>query len=118
MLFRSYSAETKAYFKILGVIFLAIILAIAGFAGIAYLMRSQSPSPIMNIATSVAGFAFYFWIFAFASARISNLVYNSSQINGNSFNSSLRIMDLFWLYITNTLAAVVTLGLMIPWAQV
>ena len=114
----TYSAKTKAYFKILGVLFLAVILAVAGFAGTAYLMRGQPPSPVMSIAMPIASFAFYFWIFAFTSARIGNLVYNSSQINGNSFKSSLRIRDLFWLYITNTLAAVVTLGLMIPWAQV
>ncbi len=114
----TYSAKTRAYFKILGVLLLAIILAAAGFVGIAYLTQGHPSSPVMSIVTSIAGFAFYFWIFAFVSAKIKNLVYNSSQINGNSFKSSLRIRDLFWLYITNTLAAVVTLGLMIPWAQV
>lgn len=114
----TYSAATKAYFKIFGIIFLAVILAGGGFAGLAYLIRGPSPSPVLGIAMSVVGFAFYFWLFAFTATKISNLVYNSSKINGKSFKSSLRVMDMFWLYVTNTLAAVVTLGLMIPWAQV
>lgn len=53
-----------------------------------------------------------------ASARVTNLTYNHIRVAGHSFRSTLRSRDLLALYLTNTVAVLLSLGLLIPWAQV
>jgi len=64
----------------------------------------------------VLAFAF---IFAFTRSRVSNLVFNTTRLDGQvSFKSALRARALARIYIVNALAIVLTLGLAIPWAAI
>jgi uncharacterized membrane protein YjgN (DUF898 family) len=47
-----------------------------------------------------------------------NLVWNQTLIDQHRFESRLRARDLFWLYLSNIVAIVATLGLFVPWARV
>ena len=55
---------------------------------------------------------------AYVQARISNLVWNRSRLGPLRFQSNLAADRLTRLYVTNTLAVVVWLGLLTPWAVI
>lgn len=59
----------------------------------------------------------YFLGWTYLSARIGNLVYNHASIDANRFVSTLRARDLLWLYASNTVAILVSVGMLIPWAM-
>lgn len=64
------------------------------------------------------GFLIYLSLVAFLLARLQNLVWNSSSLEKIRFESQLTDSGMFWLYLSNSLAIMVTMGLFIPWAQV
>lgn len=61
---------------------------------------------------------FIFGSLGYFKARIGNLVWNNTTIDKLSFKSSLRARDFIWIYFTNFVAIVVTVGLATPWAHV
>lgn len=65
--------------------------------------------------------AVYFVVYAFISTQIANLVYGTTSLGEGStyrLSSDLDVMQMAWLYLSNTLGIILTLGLFIPWAKV
>ena len=60
----------------------------------------------------------YLVIFAFMRARTQNLIANGTVIGPLRLRSSLRTPRLAWLYLTNVLAVIGSIGLATPWAVV
>ncbi len=56
------------------------------------------------------------WVYI--AARITNLTFNKARLGEHGFRSSIRTRDLFGLYLGNTFAILLSLGLLVPWAQV
>lgn len=64
---------------------------------------------------------FYLGFFAltvFLRVRYANLLWNSTRLGGHRFESALRARDMLWIYASNLVAIVCTLGLAIPWAMI
>lgn len=64
---------------------------------------------------------FYLGLFAvgvFLRVRYTNLFWNNTSIEGHRFESTLRVRDMLWIYGSNIVAIVCTLGLAVPWAMV
>lgn len=126
----TFSARVGEFYKIYGKALLFVLVMIAvlaiGTASMAEMVKaSVSPEGGANVAAMVVPIvmgifmsAMYLFLFAFIGARVSNAVYSNTRLEGHGLRSSLRARDLFWLYLTNTLGIVFTLGLFIPWAQV
>jgi uncharacterized membrane protein YjgN (DUF898 family) len=57
-------------------------------------------------------------IYAYIRARTINAVWNNIRIGAVRFESLLRARDLIWLYVSNLVAIVLTLGLATPWAVI
>jgi uncharacterized membrane protein YjgN (DUF898 family) len=55
---------------------------------------------------------------AYVKSRISNLVWNNTNLEKVGFVSNMRMRDLTWLYLTNGLAIIFSLGLATPWVQI
>jgi uncharacterized membrane protein YjgN (DUF898 family) len=55
---------------------------------------------------------------AYVRARIMNLIYGGMRIGPHSLASNQRGNELLKLYLTNALGVVLSVGLLIPWAQV
>ncbi len=55
---------------------------------------------------------------AYVKSRISNLVWNNTNLESVGFVSNMRMRDLVWLYLTNGLAIIFSLGLATPWVQI
>lgn len=50
--------------------------------------------------------------------RYRNLLWNNTRLGERHFESSLRARDMVWLYLSNAVAVLFTLGLAVPWAMV
>jgi uncharacterized membrane protein YjgN (DUF898 family) len=61
-------------------------------------------------------YAIYVMAYAYIQARITNLVWNNTQLGPLRFKSSIGARGLLGLYLTNALAILATAGLLIPWA--
>jgi uncharacterized membrane protein YjgN (DUF898 family) len=59
-----------------------------------------------------------FLVFAYVRARTLNAVWNHLQVGPLRFESTLRARALIWIYFSNVVAVVLTLGLATPWAVV
>ncbi|MEL6168976.1 MAG: YjgN family protein [Pseudomonadota bacterium] len=77
-------------------------------------------------ASLAIGAAFYVWIFvAFVPAStiygafVRNVTLSNLELEGgHRFVSNVRPLKLVWIAISNALITIVSLGLMLPWAQV
>lgn len=116
-----FSAGAKDYYKV----FLNIFLAVIGF-GIVFAVIAKvigvPNSPELQQLFVLIGSPFmmlmYLFIFAYSATALGNLFFNASTINAHGFTATLQIPKMAWLYFSNTLGIVLTLGLFIPWAQI
>jgi uncharacterized membrane protein YjgN (DUF898 family) len=68
-----------------------------------------------------AAFGFYllaFFVFGYFRARRTNLNFGNVHIGANSLTSKLGGMKVGWLFLSNTVAIILSLGLLTPWASV
>ena len=52
------------------------------------------------------------------SARIQNLVWNHTSVGPHQFVSNVHARGLFWIYLTNFIGILLTLGLFKPFADI
>ena len=120
-----FSASTKNYYimylKIYGM-FILVFSLIVGFAMMLINMglsgEVEGTSGIVIMVMMFLIFPFYLWMFAYLQAKRTNLMYNNLDISGNKVQSELKTGYLLYLYVTNTLAMMFTLGLLMPWAKI
>lgn len=60
----------------------------------------------------------YFIMIVYGQIAMANLSWNGTRIAGGSFRSTLRTRDMALLFVTNALAIMFSLGLMVPWATI
>lgn len=100
-------------------LFLGLMVAMVGAVFAAG--GAQQPGAAPGAGIIAAMVAFYLGIFAltaFLRVRYNNLLWNSTRLGNHRFESTLRARDMIWIYATNLLAIVGTLGLAVPWAMV
>ena len=118
------------YIKLLGMILVLLIVLAGGIAAGMYGMSGifsgtsldqDSKKQMLGVGIIVA---LVFYLLAFLligpwfSARIQNLVWNHTALGENPLSSHVRARDLFWLYLTNFIAIILTLGLFKPFADI
>jgi uncharacterized membrane protein YjgN (DUF898 family) len=54
---------------------------------------------------------------AYVKSRISNLIWNNTKLENVGFVSNMSMRELVFLYLTNGLVLILTLGLATPWVQ-
>ena len=60
----------------------------------------------------------YFILIVYVQTAVANLSWNGTHIVGGNFRSTLRVRDMALLFVTNGLAIIFSLGLMVPWATI
>jgi uncharacterized membrane protein YjgN (DUF898 family) len=60
----------------------------------------------------------YLIMIVYIQTALANLSWNSTRMGNNSFCSTLRTRDMIGLFVTNALAVLLSLGLLMPWATV
>ncbi|MGB0133614.1 YjgN family protein [Dokdonella sp.] len=79
---------------------------------------SEEPPASMMIGLMVVMYSGYFAVLPFLAAALANLTYNHIEIDGRRFRSTLKGHQLLWIYASNTVAILLSAGLLIPWAMV
>ena len=69
---------------------------------------------------AIAGLVYfgYFLAWVYIYSRITNLTYNQAELCGSRLRSTLGAFDLARLYLVNTVAILLTLGMAVPWAEI
>jgi uncharacterized membrane protein YjgN (DUF898 family) len=112
-------------------------LGIAAYAGFIVLVIGMAKGaqtahgygPAADIAALIGlGLGFWVMVLGFAAVALAiwgyyqasflNASFGGVQIGGNYLRSNLEIAPLVWIYVTNLLGIVFTLGLFYPWAKV
>ncbi len=118
----NFHAKIKDYYKIF-FIFLGILLLLGLVVSVIAVALGFNPN---NPASQGVMMAFigplsligYLFIFAYLVASLGNLYFNSTALNGHRFESTLKAKNIAWIYFSNTVAIVLSVGLLIPWAKV
>jgi uncharacterized membrane protein YjgN (DUF898 family) len=116
------------YLKLLGLALLVILLVVAAIgvmhSPVFFNIADQGPEARKRIASTmlIAGIGSYILLFLLIgpwfAARIQNLVWNHTSLGPHRFVSNVQARGLFWIYLTNFLGIVLTLGLFKPFADI
>jgi uncharacterized membrane protein YjgN (DUF898 family) len=94
------------------------ILLFGAVIGVLTLVGPTQGGSILFNLMLVLIFVPYVAIYALYKAGVTNAVYNNSGLGPHRFGSQLSRRRLTWLYLTNVVAIVASLGLLIPWATI
>jgi len=122
-----FSATLKNYYTMYFIAFVLAILVfgLAGFIMVGAMELLKTSGEEVGVLPIIMPFLVifimlpaYLWLFAYMQAKRTNLMYNNMNISGNKVKSELKTGYLLYLYVTNTLAMMVSLGLLMPWAKI
>lgn len=111
-----FHASAGDYYRIFLMLF-GILIA-GGLLAAAISAVGQMIHPALTFISGPVVFAAYLFMISYHVTATSNLQFNSTTISHHSFSMNLRTRQVAWLYFINTLGILLTLGLLIPWAQV
>jgi uncharacterized membrane protein YjgN (DUF898 family) len=92
------------------------MLIIVGVFSVMLFASMTKKSQLMVWLFAVPMYAGYVLAYAYVQAHSSNLVWNHTRLGPLRFQSDLRGWGMAKLYVTNALAIIASLGLLIPWA--
>lgn len=123
----SFDAAPRDFYRLLlklslfSVVAIVVVLVVMGMAGAFSKGNTQAPSHGLMFVSfmSLLGFAlFQLLLFVAFITWTRNLVLSAVRIGEAQVASRLRVGAVFLLYVTNIIAVICTLGLLIPWAKV
>lgn len=99
------------------------LLAVVGITGLGWVGMSGftgNPKKILIFATFVYSVIILFALFIgpYFSSRIQNLVWNKTKLGNYQFNSHIQARKLLFIFVTNLLGVIFSLGLYQPFASV
>ncbi len=82
--------------------------------------RKLPPGMEAGVFVAILGvYLFMFFIFVYYQVRTQNYCLNTTQWGEvGRLESRVRVRDLMWLYFSNGLAVLLSLGLLIPWVKI
>ena len=109
------------------VAYIAIIVALIGGIAAAKAMGLSTGGPgepptaaTLAVMFGPAAIAYLGFIAlpVFLRTRYANLMWRFADLGPHRFESTLRARDVIWIYVTNGLAIVFSVGLAVPWAMI
>jgi uncharacterized membrane protein YjgN (DUF898 family) len=86
--------------------------------GIALSGRDASPDSVWSLVPTIVIYAAYLGIYAYVRAQVGNLTANGTILGALRLRSTLRTRDLAWLYLSNVVVVLATIGLATPWVTI
>lgn len=81
--------------------------------------HSMAPPPVWLLYVLVGVFyAGALAVVTFLNVALTNVVFNGAELAGHRLRSSLLAVRMIGLYVSNTIAILFSLGMLIPWAMV
>jgi uncharacterized membrane protein YjgN (DUF898 family) len=112
--FLAYLLATLMFIGIM-VLFVAGMVALVFASGAA---NRHQPSGMAALAPVAVLYVAYIAVYAFLRAQIGNLTLNGAVAGALRCRSTLRARDLVWLYLSNIVAILATLGLATAWVTI
>lgn len=109
------------FLKTVGLLLLVGILFAALIGGLNFMKEIANVSAEANffvMGLSLMFFPFYMMLFGYWYANITNLVISNTTLYKCQFISDLKTSKICWIFFSNTLAIILSLGLLIPWAMI
>ncbi|QSP95174.1 DUF898 domain-containing protein [Marinobacter salinisoli] len=103
-------ATTKAYYRFFGM----ALLMVFGFGAAAFALVQVG----QEILATVVGVVGYIALIGYFMAGITNLFLSSTILAEHQLESELSPGQMVWIYASNVVLVVLTLGLFTPWAKV
>ncbi|GGB98375.1 YjgN family protein [Pseudoduganella buxea] len=121
----SFDATVGAFYKAYFGMFLLLVLG-GGLITVAAIVLGKMLQPTMGHMSAAIGkgagltlvYVYLFCLMYAFMAMIQNLIWNHTQLGPHRFRSTMKGPRLAWLYVSNTLGIILTLGLFIPFAHV
>ncbi len=118
----TFTATAGGFYLIALKAILMVIAAGVVLVGLIQVFGSISASGIGGIGIwqliILGGILIFPMIRAYVDTAVANLVWSNVSASNNQFQSTLRTRYMLWLYLSNAVAIVLSLGLLIPWAQI
>jgi uncharacterized membrane protein YjgN (DUF898 family) len=112
-----FDAGPKDFYRIFSPVFLLVALGLTAM-GAMYLLPQQGGNPMLALAATFAFIAGYLVVGLYLPTALTNLSWSATSIAGHRFGSALRVRDLAWIYLSNAVAVICSLGLLAPWTAV
>ncbi|OPX95387.1 MAG: Inner membrane protein YjgN [Syntrophorhabdus sp. PtaB.Bin006] len=126
----TFTGRPGAFYRTYGAVILMVIGAVVGIGILGGLLSSLFAGscsylgvfsslfkviPIWISIVSIAGFVFFR---QYLYAKVNNYCWNHVNIGGAKIQSTLKVGPMTWIYLTNMMAIILSLGLLIPWAKI
>ncbi|MBW2267931.1 MAG: DUF898 domain-containing protein [Deltaproteobacteria bacterium] len=110
----AFASTSAAFYRVFGML---LTFALACVALVAALVAAggEETGPALALGTLAPC---YFGAFAYVAARITNLTYEGTKLGEHRLSSRVPALGLAWIYMSNALAILLSLGLLIPWSHV
>lgn len=123
-----FGARAESFYRIyfaVGILALMVVVGLVGMVSVIVPSGSMAPWPFSLLESLprnprlYAGlvYTFYLLMAAIVQTWITNQVWKHSSLGPLRFESHLRARDMLWLYASNTVLIVLSLGLLAPWAS-
>ena len=112
-----FDAGPKDFYRIFRPVFLLAALGLTAM-GAMYLLPQQGGNPMPALAATFAFIAGYLVVGLYLPTALTNLSWSATSIAGHRFGSALRVRDLAWIYFSNAVAVICSLGLLAPWTAI
>ena len=114
------------YLRALGLAVLLILMAtgltvLLGLSAHAAGRHPPPPDPaalLSGVIMLLVMMPFYLFMFTYIKTATANVIWSNITSSGHRFRSTLRTWPMFWIYLGNILAIIVSVGLLAPWAKV
>ena len=114
------------YFLVALVTFILLVIATSVVVGVVAVAggvsagkgHSGAVPALITIIMMLMIYGVGFFIAGYINARITNVTVSNIQFGENRLQCHLKPLTVGWIYLTNTIAIILSLTLLIPWAQV
>lgn len=118
----SFHGQTGSYYVPYGIaagVGIALMIAMGiGLGGVVATATDKTAASTRLFTTLGLFYVAFFGVMVFLRIRYANLLWNNTQLGPHRFESTARVRDMMWIYASNVVAIVLTLGLAVPWAKV
>lgn len=119
-----FSSDAGAYFipwVIAAALGIGLFVVFFFAMSVSAIAAGQQAGAGMSAGIIAAVVVFYLGVFAisvFLRVRYANMIWNNTRVGEHRFESDLRARAMMWLYFSNLVAILFTVGLAVPWAMV
>lgn len=118
--FSSEASQFYAIYVLAAVSAVGLMFALIFLFGSFLIGGRSSPGQLQTHLLIFTGviYVVMFAVGVYVRAATANLMFNGIEVGGCRFKSSISGFEMAWIFITNTLAIIFSLGLLYPWARI